>query len=128
MAADDSENLSLLLNRLQAGDPTAREELITAAIGRLELLARKMLRQYPSVHRWEQTNDVLQNTLMRLDRALKDVVPDSSAGFLKLASEQIRRELIDLARHHRGVRPGEPESQDGIDPSDGLFDDEELDR
>ena len=139
MPADDSEQLSRLVDRLQAGDETARAELIRAAQDRLERLARKMLRQFPSVRRWEQTDDVLQNALIRLDRALRAVAPDSSAGFFKLAGTQMRRELIDLARHYRGaeglgnnhasgVRPGEPESQGGIDVSDGSPSQADLDR
>ena len=34
-----------------------------------------MLRDYPRVGRWEQTDDVLQNALLRLWRALEDVRP-----------------------------------------------------
>ena len=139
MPADESQQLSLLVDRLQAGDESARGELIRAAQDRLERLARKMLRQFPDVRRWEQTSDVLQNALIRLDRALRDVAPDSSAGFFKLAGTQLRRELLDLTRHYRGaeglghnhasgVRLGERESQGGIDPSDGSPSQSDLDR
>ena len=34
-----------------------------------------MLKGYPGVGRWEQTDDVLQNSLVRLDRALGSVAP-----------------------------------------------------
>ena len=139
MPADDSQLLSLLVDRLQAGDATAREELIRAAHGRLEQLARKMLRQFPKVARWEQTDDVLQNALLRLDRALKAVVPESSRKFLGLAAEQMRRELLDMARHYQGamglgrnhqsgIQVGEAESQGGLDPSDGSPEEAELER
>src|SRR5262249_51638827 len=52
--------------------------------------------------RWEATDDVLQNAALRLCRALQDVRPDSVRSFLNLAALQIRRELIDLARHYEG--------------------------
>ena len=56
------------------------------------------------MRRWEQTDDVLQNALLRLHRSLKEVKPNSVPEFLGLAATQIRRSLIDLARHHFGPR------------------------
>jgi RNA polymerase sigma factor (sigma-70 family) len=94
--------IQLQLDRLRAGDPSARDELLNIACDRLSRLARKMLRGYPGVRRWEQTDDVLQNAVMRLCRALKDVQPGSVRSFINLAAVQIRRELIDLARHYDG--------------------------
>jgi hypothetical protein len=47
------------LDRMQAGDPAAREELLGATGALLERLARKMLRGFPGVARREQTGDVL---------------------------------------------------------------------
>jgi RNA polymerase sigma-70 factor (ECF subfamily) len=61
-----------------------------------------MLRDFPEVHRWEQTDDVWQNASLRLWRALEHVQPVDARHFLRLAALQIRRELIDLARRHRG--------------------------
>jgi RNA polymerase sigma-70 factor (ECF subfamily) len=98
----DSSDLTILLNEMKGGDDDAREKVIAATAGRLERLARKMLRSFPSVKRWEDTLDVLQNALIRLDRALRAVAPTSSREFFGLAAEQIRRELIDLARHYTG--------------------------
>lgn len=94
------------LDQLRQGD-TSRADDVRAAIlahagQRLEQLARRMLRKYPHVSRWEQTGDVLQNALLRLHRALDTVQPESAQRFYGLAATQIRRELIDLARHHFG--------------------------
>jgi RNA polymerase sigma-70 factor (ECF subfamily) len=61
-----------------------------------------MLKGYPGVSRWEQADDVLQNALIRLDRALKSVTPTTALDFFGLAAAQIRRELIDLSRHYYG--------------------------
>ena len=47
------------------GDLAAPEELLRAIGGRLEALARKMLRRHPGVGRWADTDDVLQNALHR---------------------------------------------------------------
>ena len=54
------------------------------------------------MHRWEQTDDVVQNALVRLRRALETTSPESVRSFVNLAAVQIRRELIDLARHYHG--------------------------
>jgi RNA polymerase sigma factor (sigma-70 family) len=61
-----------------------------------------MLRGHPGVRRWEETDDVLQNAMLRLDRALKDVALESSLHFWNLAALQINRELLDLADHYQG--------------------------
>ena len=93
------------IDRLRAGDTTAANDLVRHAATQLEAMARKMLRHYPNVGRWEQTDDVLQNAVLRLLRALKqDVRPETVREFFGLAATQIRRELIDLARHYQGPR------------------------
>jgi RNA polymerase sigma-70 factor (ECF subfamily) len=61
-----------------------------------------MLKRYPGVARWEQTDDVLQQALMRLDRALKKVTPPTPRDYFRFAAAVIRRELIALARHYYG--------------------------
>jgi RNA polymerase sigma-70 factor (ECF subfamily) len=106
-ASPQTQGLQECLERMRAGDPGARNELIRRACGRLERLTRKMLRGFPGVRRWEQTDDVLQNALIRLLRALEDVRPASVRHFFALTAEQVRRELIDLARHYYGPQgPG----------------------
>jgi RNA polymerase sigma factor (sigma-70 family) len=91
-----------LLDRLRAGDGSARERLITLAQERFIALARTMLRRYPHVRRWEETDDLLQAALMRLHRSLLVVRPEDVPHFDNLAATQIRRELIDLARSYHG--------------------------
>jgi len=61
-----------------------------------------MLGGFQRVRRWDETDDVLQNSMMRLYRALGDVTPKTVEEFFGLAALQIRRELIDLARHYYG--------------------------
>jgi RNA polymerase sigma factor (sigma-70 family) len=90
------------LDRLAAGDPSARGELFRVSRERLLLMTRKMLAGYPGLRRWEESDDVLQNVLVRLDRSLAELSLDSPHDFLNLAAAQIRRELIDLSRHYFG--------------------------
>ncbi len=94
-------SLHNMLARFQDGYAPALDELIRRTGERLEHLAHKMLRDYSAVRAHEQTGDVLQNALIRLTRSLREVQPPSTADFFRLAAEQIRRELIDLARFHR---------------------------
>jgi RNA polymerase sigma-70 factor (ECF subfamily) len=94
--------IQLRLDRLRSGDAAARDELLAIAGERLSRLARRMLRRYRGVRRWEQTDDVLQGAALRLCRALDEVQPASVRSFINLAAVQIRRELIDLARRYQG--------------------------
>jgi RNA polymerase sigma factor (sigma-70 family) len=100
-----SQTTTLLQNwidRIQAGDDSARDELLVHFERRFRTLGRRKLHGSPGVHRWEQTDDVLQDASMRLLRTLKQIRPESVASFLNLASVHIRRTLIDLYRHHNG--------------------------
>ena len=101
-ARDRTTVLQGFIDRLNAGDESAREQLIERACDRLRKLARKEIRGFPLVRRWEDTDDVLQGTLIRLNRALASVRPDSVRQFFGLCGTLIRRELIDLKRHHYG--------------------------
>jgi RNA polymerase sigma factor (sigma-70 family) len=91
------------LQRIRGGDSTAREELMRAVWVRVEQLTHKMLRSFPNVRRWADTNDVLQGTLVRLLRSLEAVQLDDKRAFFALVATHIRREMIDLARHYAGL-------------------------
>ena len=110
-----------LLERLRAGDVSARSSLIALAQGRFVALARAMLRRYPHVRRWEETDDLLQAALVRLHRSLAEVRPEDVPHFDNLAATQIRRELIDLARSYHGPEGiGANHQTDGTDPGNRL--------
>jgi RNA polymerase sigma factor (sigma-70 family) len=110
-----------LLERHRAGDASARDGLIRIAQSRFTALARAMLRRYPQLRRWEQTDDLLNAALTRLHRSLADVRPESVRHFDNLAATQIRRELIDLARGYYGPEGlGAHHHTDGTDPGGRL--------
>jgi RNA polymerase sigma-70 factor (ECF subfamily) len=91
------------LERLNAGDPAARNELLRLTTDRLLAMVRKMLARYPGVRRWEESDDVLQNVMVRLDRCLAaQGQVRSPTDYLRLAATNMRRELIDLARRYYG--------------------------
>jgi RNA polymerase sigma-70 factor (ECF subfamily) len=106
----DTPQLHELVSRIQGGDGGARDELIRCVQGRLGSLARRLLRGFPRVRRNEETQDVLQQALWRLVRALQEIRPASTRDFYNLAAVQIRRVLLDLARHYQVRDPGDQET------------------
>jgi RNA polymerase sigma factor (sigma-70 family) len=111
-----------LIARFQAGENSALDSLIRRTQERLEQFARRMLGGFPGVRAREQAEDVLQNALIRLTRALRQEIPQSVEDFFGLATLHIRRELLDLARGHarRPTVPlaNDPPEREGDDPTE----------
>ena len=101
-ASSQTAHIQACLDRLRGGDEAARADLLGCACERLRNLARKMLKSYPNVHRWEQTDDVLQNAILRLHRTLRQLPVETPRDFFRLAALNIRHELLDLAKHYYG--------------------------
>jgi RNA polymerase sigma factor (sigma-70 family) len=91
-----------LIDLANAGDPASKEALLDHACDRLLRLTRKIFHCSGDLRRWEETADVFQSSMMRLHRALASTKVESVRHFFNLAALQIRRELIDLARHYFG--------------------------
>jgi RNA polymerase sigma-70 factor (ECF subfamily) len=120
MAVKGSDTqLQLLIDRALAGDGAAHGALLDHACDRLLRLTRKMFHAHRDLRRWEQTDDVFQNAMLRLHRALADVKPESVRHFFNLAAVMIRRTLLDLAKHHFG-----PHGQGAKHHTDGQPPDE----
>ncbi len=115
------------LERYRTGDATAADALVRATCGRLESLARKMLRGFPHVRCNVETDDVLQSALVRLLRALETMAPASMRDFYNLAAVQMRRELLDLARHFRHTRQA-GENGDPAEAEQQADDQQDLER
>ncbi len=101
MSADDSMDtwqMHGMLDRIRAGDPEALNELCLRVMKRMEHLARVSTRKFPRIRGLADSNDVLQNALLRLLRSLQAIRPENTRQFFQLAAMQVRRELIDLAR------------------------------
>ena len=95
--------LQNLIDLATRGDDSAWEAALRHACDRLRTLASRMMRTNRRVRRWAETDDLLQNSLIRLHRSLAEVRPVSARQFYGLATTHIRRELIDLARKHFGA-------------------------
>lgn len=104
------------LNQFLAGDPQAKGRLIALAVRRLEVLARKLLRGFST--RPEETAGVVNESYLKLHKALDEVKPATVRQFFGLASLQMRRVLLDLARAGKrrgGRRVSLDESGNAID-------------
>jgi len=93
-----SQSVQGLLDRIRAGDESVRELLIAVPMERFRRIAHAILKTSPKVHRWEETDDLLQGAALRLCRALVTHRPATPADFFGLAGVCARRELIDLSR------------------------------
>ncbi len=126
---DRTSELQRWIDRLQEGDSAARDKLLECAQERLGKLARKMLRGFPGVQRWEEVEDVTQQAQLRLWNTLHDIAPGTVREFVGLAALQMRRVLIDLARHHfgpegagRSHQTPAPSAETPFEPTDASAD------
>lgn len=138
-SADECANLQIVIERFAGGDDSALNDLLLQAANRLEKLAHSMFSDFTRVRRWEETADIVQNASVRLFRAFQTTRPTDVRGFFALAALQIRRELVDLARHYFGPEglganyesrsdfPGGANSSDTLAQEDsGTFDPSRL--
>jgi RNA polymerase sigma factor (sigma-70 family) len=92
---------SHLFDRLADGGDAIREEILSRSQQHVRKMASRMLRRFQNVRALEETDDVLNNVLLRLTTALRAIPIDSRAEYFRLAATHIRWELLDLARRYR---------------------------
>jgi RNA polymerase sigma factor (sigma-70 family) len=95
---EHSTGIDKLIERLRNKESKAREELIAYTLERLQKLTRRMFRKYPGLKTLEETDDIVQKLVIRLHRMLNELVPENTAAFFRLASQNIRWVLYDLAK------------------------------
>ena len=106
MTLPTPERLQTLIDRLNRGEADALNELIQVSQDRLLAMTRKIFQDYSRLRRWEESQDVLNGALVRLHKAIHVENPaqvKTAGDFFCLAAMQIRRELLDLVRHHFGT-------------------------
>jgi len=112
------------LDRIAAGqDHTiVRDELLSRASRRIHELVRSAMRSRPDLGRWEQDEDVLQEVLLRLDRAVRDAKPASPGQFFVIVAQHVRWATLDLIRHHFGPEGHGRNHQTGVmDGASGAY-------
>jgi RNA polymerase sigma-70 factor (ECF subfamily) len=114
-------DLQSCLNRIRDGDVASRNELFERTAARFEELARRMFVGFPIARIEADTGDLLQSASVRLLRMLNEFVPETPADLMRLATLQMRRELIDLSRRIRGgpIEAAKPQHSDWLEPASG---------
>jgi RNA polymerase sigma factor (sigma-70 family) len=123
MDGDTTLRLQSLLDRMNAGDPAARRELIARAYDRLRLLAGAILnRSFPTLRNRHDLDSVLHDSYIRLVQALDSVTAPTVADFFRLAARKINHVLLDLIDRHRRHGRGDGLSGFAADPPDQSHD------
>jgi RNA polymerase sigma-70 factor (ECF subfamily) len=99
------------------GDQKAPDELLRMALARLEKLARRMTRSFPNIRCIADTDDVLNSSMLRLLRTLRNLRPATTRDFFNLAAVHIRRELLDLARRSKNKQTVPLDPYDSSSPT-----------
>jgi RNA polymerase sigma-70 factor (ECF subfamily) len=119
MPAPDSPDVFDSFRQFQAGDLGARDRLLERNYERFRRLARRMLRGFPHLRRFEQTDDVLNAAMVDLHKTLATITPESPQHYFRLATLCIRRKLLDLTRHYFGpLGAGANQDTGGRPPDD----------
>jgi len=132
MSTEPATPIQACLNRIATGDVHARADLYRLTRDRLLVMTRALMVRFSRLRRWIESEDVLQNAMLRLDKAFEQISFDSTRAFLTIAAKHIRYELLDLIRHYFGahglganhetppdpaLRPEEVEGTNEDDPS-----------
>ncbi len=114
-----------LLGRLNRGEElaTLKADLISVAYGRLRIIARRMLSNFDRNQLDEETDGLIAESYLRLNRAIDELKPEDVRQFFALAALQMRRHLLDKLRrlHGRGEvkRPNHVSLDAPLDESAG---------
>ena len=100
-----AENVTKVLSRINDGDPCAADELLPLIYAELrQLAAVRLAAESPSVT--FQPTDLVHETYLRMV-VQTEAQPRDRAHFIALASQAMRRILVDHARRHAAAkRPG----------------------
>jgi RNA polymerase sigma factor (TIGR02999 family) len=112
-SGNDHGRLTVLLNRMQQGDRNAAEQAVGMVYGELRMIAANRMAH-------ERPGQVLQTTALINEAYLRmmgaGALPISNRNhFLALASEQMRRILVDHARSEKAEKRGGDSLRVGID-------------
>jgi len=101
---EPAQDVTLLLNKLAAGDQKAADELAPLVYEELRRLAARHLKRERSDHTL-QTTALVHEAYVKL-AAQKDAKWQNRAQFFGVASQAMRRILVDYARGKQRIRRG----------------------
>jgi RNA polymerase sigma-70 factor, ECF subfamily len=102
MTDSTPDDVTVLLADLSAGAPGAADRLVAAVMGELHRIAERAMRREVEGHTLQPT-ELVNEAMMRL-LGQRQVQWVSRLQFYAVASQTIRRILVDHARHRRRVK------------------------
>ncbi len=117
MSASDTQSSLELLSRAQDGDEAARNELCARYLPRLRRWAHGRLPIWAREHL--DTEDIVQDTLLRSVRKLDAFTPQHERAFCAYVCEALRNRLRDALRRaaRRPASTAIPDDEPASDPS-----------
>ena len=92
----------LLAVAIGQGRTLARNELLQHSVRRIREMVRREMRRHQGVARWEQEEDLVQEVLIRVDRAVQDAKPEHVGQFFVIVAQHVRWATVDLIRRYFG--------------------------
>jgi RNA polymerase sigma factor (sigma-70 family) len=86
------------------GGDAQRNEIVSSIYEPLRQFARQLLNEFRCVRKWEQADDVAQETALRLLSGLPNQPAALSQDLSNLARRAVREVLVDLARRYSGPK------------------------
>jgi RNA polymerase sigma-70 factor (ECF subfamily) len=120
-----SHDVTLLLTRVNAGDPSAPGKLLELVYEDLRHLAAAYMRDERDDHTLQATALVHEAYLRMVD--WKNVTWESRAQFFAVAAQVMRRVLVDHARHKNAAKREGSQQRLALDDAVSFADDKELD-
>ena len=113
---DTTQHVEKLLQLLKKGDENSKIQIVEFSFKRFGKLAKRMITSYPLLRTKADTDDLLQNFIIRLSKAIDSIVPKNSLDFFQLASVLMRNELIDMGRKLFGKDGAKKNFEQSTDP------------
>ncbi len=99
-----TQALEACIRRLQQGDPEAKTQLLDLACSRLQHRARQLLSKFVhNVPRGTETDDVVNELVLRLWKSLEKVQPNNVREFFALSAMHINWILKDWVRKPQAI-------------------------
>jgi RNA polymerase sigma factor (sigma-70 family) len=98
---ESSTGVREILLQIREGEASATDRLFAHCLGRFKLLSRRIFSTRKDLHGFEESDDLLQEALIRLNGAVTKLQPASTRALMTLALQHIRWALGDLARELR---------------------------
>jgi RNA polymerase sigma factor (sigma-70 family) len=95
---ESSTNVRDLLGKVTQQEAGATDLLFQHCMERMRILAHRLFQSRKDLHLFEESDDLLQKTLVRLHRAIHILKPSTTRAFMTIALQNMRWALKDLSR------------------------------